>query len=73
MPTVTCENDECGAEIEVDLSKLDIEDSELSGNHTTQYSASGEVECKICSTVTEFSCIWDELNDTGEILNFEQT
>lgn len=73
MPKITCGNDECAAEIEFDISIIEIEDSEPSGNHTTQHSGSGSVECKNCETETEFSCVWDELDDTGEILSFDFT
>ncbi|NVZ07940.1 hypothetical protein HW932_01520 [Allochromatium humboldtianum] len=73
MPMITCSNEECGAEIKFDLSQLEIEDSQPSGNHTTQYSASGEVLCNKCNTETEVNCVWDELNDTGEILSLDFT
>ena len=71
MPNVTCNNNECSEEIVFSLSKLEIEDSEPSGNHTTQYSATGEVSCNICNNQTEVSCVWDELDDTGEILSLD--
>lgn len=71
MPTTTCSNNECGQNIEFDLSALEIEESESSGNHTTQYSGSGTIECKNCGSETEVSCIWDVLDDTGEVLSFE--
>ncbi|CAM4145853.1 hypothetical protein SHAQ108633_15985 [Shewanella aquimarina] len=73
MPTITCSNDECGKEIEFSHSDLKVEDSEQSGNHTTQYSASGKVSCNNCNSQTKVSCVWDELNDTGEILSFDFT
>lgn len=73
MQTITCSNDECGVEIEFDLSIVKVEESQNSGNHTTQYSGSGSVECKECTTETDFSCLWDELDDTGEVLSFEFT
>lgn len=71
MPTITCSNEECGEDIEFELSQLDVEDSQPSGNHTTQHSGSGTVTCKICNTETEVSCIWDELDDTGEVLSLD--
>lgn len=67
MPIVTCE--ECGKEIAFSISDLDIDESQPSGNHTTQHSGSGTVICESCGTETEVSCTWDELNDTGEILS----
>lgn len=73
MPTISCSNEECGVEIKFDLSQLEIDDSEPSGNHTTQHSGSGTVKCKSCNTETEISCVWDELNDTGEILSVDFT
>lgn len=73
MPTISCSNEKCGAEIKFDLSQLEIDDSEPSGNHTTQHSGSGMVKCKSCGTETEISCVWDELNDTGEILSVDFT
>jgi hypothetical protein len=73
MPTITCSNENCGAEIKFDLSQLEIEDSQPSGNHTTQRSASGKVACTICKTKTEVNCVWDELNDTGEMLSLDFT
>lgn len=73
MPTITCSNDECSEEIEFNLSELEIEDSQPSGNHTTQHSASGEVSCKNCNSQTEVNCVWDELDDTGEILSLDFT
>lgn len=73
MPTIICSNEECGAEIKFDLSQLEIENSQPSGNHTTQHSASGEVVCKNCKTETEVNCVWDELDDTGEILSLDFT
>lgn len=72
MPTITCSGEECGAEIEFDLSELEeVEASQPSGNHTTQHSGSCTAKCKICGTETEVSCVWDELDDTGEILNVD--
>lgn len=71
MQTVTCSNEECGEDVGFDISDLDIEDSAESGNHTTQHSASGTVVCKKCDTETSFSCLYDELDDTGEILSFQ--
>lgn len=71
MPTITCSNNECGQNIEFDLSALEVEESESSGNHTTQYSGSGTIECKNCGSETEVSYIWDVLDDTGEVLSFE--
>ncbi len=71
MPTITCSNDECGQDIDFDISSLDIEQSESSGNHTTQYSGSGTFECADCGTETEVNCVWDEVDDTGEILSFD--
>jgi len=71
MPTVTCSNDECGQDIEFNLSALDIEDSQPSGNHTTQHSGSGTFECQNCGVETEVSCVWDELDDTGEVLSID--
>ncbi|WP_022654556.1 hypothetical protein [Aquaspirillum serpens] len=71
MPTITCSNDECGAEIEFDLTQLEVEQSEPSGNHTIQYSGFGEIVCKACSTVTEVNCVWDQVNDTGEVLSID--
>lgn len=71
MPTITCSNDECGAEIEFDLTQLEVEQSEPSGSHTTQYSGSGEIVCKACPTVTEVNCVWDQLDDTGEVLTID--
>ena len=73
MPTITCSNDECRIDIKVNLSEIEIEDSQSSGNHTTQHSGSNTVKCKSCQTETEFTCAWDELDDTGEILSFEFT
>lgn len=73
MPTITCSDPECGAEIEFDLSELEIEDSQPSGNHTTQHSGSGAVKCKSCGAETEVNCVWDELDDTGEILSVDFT
>lgn len=73
MPTITCSNNECGMEIEVNISEIEIEDSQPSGNHTTQHSGSGTVKCKNCGTETEFTCVWDESDDTDEILSFEFT
>lgn len=71
MPTTTCSNDECGQDIDFDLSTLDIEDSESSGSHTTQYSGSGTIECPNCGAETEVSCVWDVLDDTGEVLSID--
>lgn len=71
MPTITCSNNECGQNIEFDLSALEVEESESSGNHTTQYSGSGTIECKNCGSETEVSYIWDVLDDTGEVLSVE--
>lgn len=69
MPTIKCCNDECDENIEFNLSTLEIDDSEPSGNHTTQHSGSGTVKCAICGTETEVNCVWDELDDTGEVLS----
>lgn len=71
MPTITCSNDECGQDIEFYLSILEIEDSQPSGNHTTQHSGSGTVECASCGAETEVNCVWDELDDTGEVLSID--
>lgn len=68
MPTITCSNEECGAKIEFDISQLEIEESQPSGKHTTERSASGYIFCKTCNTDTEVNCAWDEFNETGEIL-----
>lgn len=73
MQTVTCINEECLATITFNLSDLEIEDSQPSGNHTTQHSGSGMVECTACGTENELNCIWDVLNDTGEILSKDFT
>lgn len=73
MQTIKCSNDECREEIVFSLSELEIEDSQPSGNHTTQHSASGEVLCKKCNSQTEINCVWDELDDTGEILSLAFT
>lgn len=71
MPTTTCSNEECGQDIEFDLSALDVEGSESSGNHTTQHSGSGTIVCKNCGSDTEVSCAWDVLDDTGEVLSID--
>lgn len=71
MQTITCGNEECGTEIEFDLSQLENVDSQPPGNHTTQHSGSGNVVCNDCTTEREFNCVWDEVNDTGEILSCE--
>lgn len=71
MPTTTCSNDECGQDIEFNLSDLEVENSESSGNHTTQYSGSGNFECPNCGTETEVSCTWDVLDDTDEVLSVD--
>ena len=73
MQTILCSNEECGAETQFDLSQLEIEESQPSGNHTTQHIGSGIVKCKSCYTDTEVSCTWEELNDTGEILSVDFT
>ncbi len=73
MPTITCSNEKCGAEIEFDLSQLEIEESQPSGNLTTQHSGSGILKCKNCGAETEVNCLWDELNDTSEILSVDFT
>lgn len=69
MPTITCSNNKCDQAIEFNLSNLEVDDSEPSGNHTTQYSGSGIVQCSKCDKETEVRCIWDQLDDTGEILS----
>jgi hypothetical protein len=71
MPSITCSNDKCGQDIEFSLSDLNIEESESSGNHTTQYSGTGTFKCKNCGNETEVNCVWDELDDTGEVLSIE--
>ncbi|SDI50424.1 hypothetical protein SAMN05444503_11397 [Pseudomonas sp. BS3767] len=71
MPTTTCSNEECGQDIEFDLSALDVENSESSGSHTTQYSGSGTIECQNCGSETEISYVWDVLDDTGEVLSID--
>lgn len=71
MPTITCSNEECETKIEFDLSELEIEESQPSGNHTTQHSGSGTVKCKACDTETEVNCLWDVLDDTGEMLSLD--
>lgn len=71
MPSITCVNEDCGADIPFNLSQLNIEDEEPSGNHTTQYSGSGEFTCQDCNSETSVTCVWDEENDTGEILSLD--
>ncbi|MDM7858963.1 hypothetical protein [Thiopseudomonas acetoxidans] len=71
MRTVTCSNEECGADIEFGLEQLEIEDSQPFGSHTTQHSSSGAVVCENCNSATDVRCVWDELNDTGEILSID--
>lgn len=71
MSSITCGNDECDAEVECDLSALEVDESQKSGNHTTQHASSGEIECKVCGHINVVSCVWDELDDTGEVLSCE--
>ena len=71
MLTTTCSNEECGAEIEFGPSQLEIEESQPSGNHTTQHSGFGIVKCNSCGAEKEINIVWDELNDTGEILSVD--
>lgn len=73
MPQITCFNEECGEDIDFDFSMLEVDESEESGEHTTQHSGSGEIMCRECGEINFVSCVWDELNDTGEILSFDLT
>lgn len=67
----TCSNENCDFDLEIDITQLDIEESETSGNHTTQYSGSGTMMCPECNTENEIDATWDVLNDTDEILSID--
>ena len=67
---ITCDNDECNKEFKLDITDFEIE-SERSGNHTTQHLAEGTVFCPDCENEMEIKYLYDELDDTGEILSEE--
>ena len=64
---VTCTNEKCLHEITVNEAILESEGNS-SGNHTTQYSLTGTIDCPICKNTMEISYLSDESDDTGEIL-----
>ncbi|MFA6177928.1 MAG: hypothetical protein WC694_03510 [Candidatus Paceibacterota bacterium] len=68
--TITCTNEKCSKKFEVDNTDLEIIPSP-SGNHSTQYLASGTIYCPSCTHEMEIEYLFDEVNDTGEILSEE--
>lgn len=62
--SVNCPNDECGHEINVNTDDFDNQ-SEPSGNHTTQYLEEGSVICPKCKCEFNVEVLSDLLDDTG--------
>jgi len=65
---VTCTNKKCKIEFQLEINNLS-RDSNRSGNHTTQHLISGTIYCPSCSNEMEIEYLYDELDDTGEILS----
>jgi len=67
---ITCNNENCLEEFKLDITDFEVESSP-SGSHTTQHLASGTVSCPVCKSEMEIKYLYDELNDTGEVLSEE--
>lgn len=72
MPAIDCGNDDCGCEIDVELSTLNSENNGSSGTHTTWYTYTGSVTCPECEYENEVTFTVDVLDDTGEVLTCER-
>lgn len=68
--TINCKNEKCEKEFQLKIDNLEIE-CNSSGNHTTQCLATGNIYCPHCNHEMEIEYLFDELNDTGEILSKE--
>ena len=68
--TITCTNVKCKKEFTLKIDNLEME-CNSSGNHTTQCLATGTIYCTLCNHEMEVQYLFDELDDTGEILSEE--
>lgn len=72
MPSIECDNEECGTEIDVELSKLHCESNGSSGNHTTSYTYTGVVVCPECEHSHDVEYLTDESDETEDIFSIER-
>lgn len=72
MPSIDCNNEECGIEFEFELSQLEKESNGSSGSHTTSYTYDGEVHCPECGQGQEVEYTTDESDETGDIFSIER-
>ena len=67
---IICTNKNCSKEFKLNIVDLNLETS-ISENHTTQYLATGTIYCPFCKHEMEIEYLFDEVNETGEILSEE--
>jgi len=67
---ITCDNEKCGHDFKLDTADFEVV-NESPGDKTTQYEITGENSCPKCRNLMAIRIIYNSVNDTGEILDYE--